>query len=150
MENKNEVPLHLKQLENQTKHVKLWIFRYRKRWHGPPREEREISEASLTVPEMKKNTAEIKSRLEPTDEASQVVLGVKNPPADAGDTRYLDLIPGSGRPTGGGHDHPLQYSCLENPMDREAWQATVHGAAKSWTRLTRLSVHACKAYRGKD
>ena len=150
MENKNEVPLHLKQLENQTKHVKLWIFRYRKRRHGPPWEEREVSEASLTVPELKKNTAEIKSRLEPTDEASQVVLGVKNPPADAGDTRYLDLIPGSGRPPGGGHGHPLQYSCLENPMDREAWRATVHGAAKSWTPLTRLSVHACKAYRGKD
>ena len=45
------------------------------------------------------------------------------------------------RALGGGHDHPLQYSCLENPMDRAAWQATVHGVAKSWTRLKRLSIH---------
>ena len=43
---------------------------------------------------------------------------------------------------GGGHGHPLQYSCLENPMDRGAWQATVHGVAKSWTRLKQLSTHA--------
>ena len=45
-------------------------------------------------------------------------------------------IPGSGRSPGEGNGNPLQYSCLENPMDREAWQATVHGVAKSWTRLT--------------
>ena len=51
---------------------------------------------------------------------------------DAGDP---DLIPGLGRSPGGGHDHPLQYSCLENPGDRGAWRATAHGAAKSWTRL---------------
>ena len=43
------------------------------------------------------------------------------------------LIPGSGRSPGGGHGHPLQYSCLENPVDRGAWQTTVHGVAKSWT-----------------
>jgi len=42
-------------------------------------------------------------------------------------------IPGSGRSPGEGNDNPLQYSCLENPMDRGAWQATVHGVAKSWT-----------------
>ena len=42
-------------------------------------------------------------------------------------------IPGSGRPPGGGNDNPLQYSCLENPMDRGAWQASVHGVVKSWT-----------------
>ena len=45
-------------------------------------------------------------------------------------------IPGSGRSPGGGSGNPLQYSCLENPMDREAWWATVHGVAKIWTRLT--------------
>jgi len=45
---------------------------------------------------------------------------VKNPPANAGDPR--DLIPGLGRSPGGGHGNPLQYSCLENPMDRRAWQ----------------------------
>ena len=49
---------------------------------------------------------------------------VKNSPVSAGDT---GLIPGSGRPLGGRHDNPLQYSCLENPMDRGAWQAEVHG-----------------------
>ena len=44
-------------------------------------------------------------------------------------------IPRSGRSPGGGHGHPLQYSCLENPVDRGAWQATVHRVTKSWTRL---------------
>ena len=52
---------------------------------------------------------------------------------DAGDQ---DLIPGSGRSAGEGNGNPLQYSCLENPMDIEAWRATVHGVAKSWTRLS--------------
>jgi len=57
------------------------------------------------------------------------MLVVKNLPANAGDIRDLGLIPGSGRSPGGGHGNPLQYSCLENPMDRKAWQAMVHGAA---------------------
>ena len=61
---------------------------------------------------------------------------VKNPPANAGDTRDAGLIPGSGRFPGGGHGNPLQYSCLENPMDRRAWRATVHGVAKNWTRMS--------------
>ena len=47
----------------------------------------------------------------------------------------MDLIPGWGRSPGGGHSNPFQYSCLENPMDRGAWWATVHGVTKSWTRL---------------
>ena len=50
-----------------------------------------------------------------------------------GDSRDTGLIPGSGRSPGGGHGNPLQYSCLENPMDRGAWWATVHGVAKSRT-----------------
>ena len=53
--------------------------------------------------------------------------------ASAGDTRDMGLIPGSGRSPKGGHGNPLQYSCLGNPMDRGAWQATVHSIAKSWT-----------------
>ena len=53
---------------------------------------------------------------------------VKNPPAKAGDTGDTGSIPGSGRCPGGGHGNPLQYSCLENPMDRESWWATVRGA----------------------
>ena len=56
---------------------------------------------------------------------SRVTLVVKNPPANAGDLRDAGSIPGSGRSLGGGHDNPLQYSCLENPMDREAWWAMV-------------------------
>ena len=52
--------------------------------------------------------------------ASQVMLVVKNPPANAGDIRDLGLIPGLGRSFGGGHGGPLQYSCLENPVDRGA------------------------------
>ena len=65
--------------------------------------------------------------------ASQVVLVVKNPPANAGDIRDIDSIPGLGRSLGGWPVNPLQYSCLENPMDRGAWRATVHGVAKNWT-----------------
>ena len=55
---------------------------------------------------------------------------VKNPLANAGDIRDADLIPGSGRSPGGDHGDPLQYSCLENPMDRGSWWATVHGVTE--------------------
>ena len=55
---------------------------------------------------------------------------VKNPPADAGDKGDVGLIPGLGRSPGGQHSSSLQYSCLENPMDRGAWWATVHRAAE--------------------
>ena len=58
---------------------------------------------------------------------------VKNPPVNAGDVRDASLIPGLERSSGGGHGIPLQYSCLENPMDRGAWLVTVHGIAKSRT-----------------
>ena len=67
---------------------------------------------------------------------------VKNLPTNAGDIRDVGSIPGSGRSPGKGNGNPLQYSCLENPMDRGAWWATVHGVAKSWTRLKQLSTHA--------
>ena len=60
-------------------------------------------------------------------EASQVALVVKNPPANVGDARHAGLIPGLGRSPGGGNGTPLQYSCLENCMDKEAWQPTAHG-----------------------
>ena len=58
---------------------------------------------------------------------------VKNLPAKAEDIRGMGSIPGLGRSPGGGNGNPLQYSCLENPMDRGAWWATVHGVAKSQT-----------------
>ena len=58
---------------------------------------------------------------------------VKNLPTNAGDIRDSGSIPGWGRSPGGGHGNPLQYSCLENPMDRGAWRATVPGVTKSRT-----------------
>ena len=66
----------------------------------------------------------------------QVVSVVKNLPAIVGDTRDMGSIPGSGRSPRGGNGNPLQYSCLENPMDRGAWWATIHGATKSRTWLS--------------
>ena len=68
-------------------------------------------------------------------EASQVVLVVKNLPANAGDVRNVGSLPGLGRSSGGRHDSPLQYSCLENPMNRGAWWTIVHGVAMSQIRL---------------
>ena len=66
--------------------------------------------------------------------ASQVVLVVKNLPASAGDIkRQGTSISGPEKSPKGRHGHPLQYSCLGNPLDRGAWQATVHRVAKSWT-----------------
>lgn len=59
---------------------------------------------------------------------------VKNLPASAGDVMDAGLIPGLGRPPGGGHGNPLQCSCLESPMDRGDWWATVHRVTKSQTR----------------
>ena len=62
-------------------------------------------------------------------------LVVKNPPANTGNIRDMSLVPGSGRSPGRGHGNPLQDSCLENPMDRGAWWAAVHGITKSQTQL---------------
>ena len=69
--------------------------------------------------------------------ASQVV---KNLPTNAGDLREMGSIPESGRAPGEGNGNPLQFSCLENPMDWGAWQATVHRVTQSWTRLMWLST----------
>ena len=73
--------------------------------------------------------------------AFQVALVVKNPPANAGDTRDLGLIPESGRSPTEGNVYPLQYSCLENPMDRGVHGITVHGVTKSWTQLSTQCVY---------
>ena len=63
--------------------------------------------------------------------ASRVALVVKNPPANAGDIRDTGSIPGLGLSPGDGQPNPLRYSCLENPMDRRAWQAAVHRVAEA-------------------
>ena len=60
-----------------------------------------------------------------------MALVIKSPPATEGDVRDMGLIPGSGRFPGKGHGNPIQYSCLENPMDRGAWRATVRSIAES-------------------
>ena len=59
-----------------------------------------------------------------------MALLAQNPPASAGDIRDVGSVPGSGRSLGGGHGNPLQYSCLENPMDRGAWRATSTGSQR--------------------
>ena len=64
------------------------------------------------------------------------MLVVKNPPASVGDAGDLGSVSGLGRSSGEENGNPLQLSCLENPMDRGAWWATVHGFAKSWTQLS--------------
>ena len=77
---------------------------------------------------------------------------IKNPPVNAGDAGDVGSMPGSGRFPGGGNGNPLQYSCLGNPMDRGAWQATVHGVAKHQMHLS-TSAQAfpeTKGMRGKD
>ena len=66
---------------------------------------------------------------------------VKNSPASAGDLRDTGLIPGLGRSPGVRNCSPLQYSCLENAIDRGAWQAIVHGVSKSQTQLEQLNTH---------
>ena len=69
---------------------------------------------------------------------------VKNLPANAGDAEDVGLIPGLQRSPGGRHGNPLQYSCLENPMDRGAWQATVLRVARELDTSSQLSMHRNK------
>ena len=64
---------------------------------------------------------------------------------NAGDNRDMGSIPGLGGSPGGGHGKPLQYSCLENPMNRGAWQVTVHWVAKSWTKMKLPSTHVSQS-----
>ena len=73
-----------------------------------------------------------------------MALAVKNPHVNAGDSGDSGLIPGSGRSPGDGNGNPLQYSCLENPMDREAWRATFQKVRELdvTEAMKRLSVHA--------
>ena len=68
--------------------------------------------------------------------ASHIAQLLKNPPGNAGEARNAGLIPGSGRSPGVGNGNPLQYSCLQNSLDRGAWWATVHEVTKSWKELS--------------
>ena len=74
-----------------------------------------------------------------------MALVVKNPPVNVGDVRDVGSIPGLGSYPGEGHGNPLQYSCIDNLVDRGAWQATVHRVAQSWTRLKQLSMQSNNA-----
>ena len=78
-----------------------------------------------------------RSWLFPFHTSGKVALVVKNPPTNAGDIREAGSIPGLGRSPGGGNVNPLQYSCLENPMNTGAWQAMVHMVTKSTQDVTR-------------
>ena len=71
---------------------------------------------------------------------------VKNLLANTGDTGDMGEIPGSGRSPGERHGNPLQCSCLENPMDRGTWRATVHRVSKKQTQLKQLSMNPCSVY----
>ena len=73
---------------------------------------------------------------------SQLVLVVKNLPANSGDIRDVGLIHGLGRSPGGGHGNPFQYSCLENPMDRGGWQVMVYAELDT----TEATWHACNTF----
>ena len=74
-------------------------------------------------------------------QAFWLVIVIKNPPANAGDARDASSIPGLGRSPGEGIGNPLRYSCLENPMDRDAWRATVHRVTKCLIQLNQPSTH---------
>ena len=74
-------------------------------------------------------------------QCSVMALVVKNLPPRARDVRDVGSIPGLGRSPGRGHGNPLQYSCLENSMDRGAWQAAVDSVTKSWTDATEVAWH---------
>ena len=89
----------------------------------------------MSLPKKKSYFMSITTSILDQDRASQMALVVKNPPAKAGDIRSSGLIPGLRRSLGEGNGNRLQDSCLEDPMDKEAWQATVHGVPKSQTQL---------------
>ena len=83
----------------------------------------------------------VKPLLLPSNSETQAAVVVKNLPANARDVRNAGSVPGLRRSPGEGNGSPLQYSRLENPMDRGAWWATVHRVTKSWTRLKWFSIH---------
>ena len=79
-----------------------------------------------------------------------MVLAFKNQPANAGDVRDMGLIPELERSPGVGNSNPLQYSCLENLMDRGVWWPTVHGVAKSWNTVEHMNTNKPKKATWRD
>ena len=85
------------------------------------------------------------------EDVIKIVRRAQNPPANSGNAADMGLIPALGRSSGIGNGNPLQYSCLENSLDRGAWWATVHGATKNWTQLsTHTQTHREKAKAMKE
>ena len=120
-----KLPKELEEWTSQAQHG-LWSSRASSPWWLP------TSGGSVAATTAKSSPSYNLTRSLPR--ASQVVAVVKNPPASAGDIRDVGSFPESGRSPGGGHGNPLQYSCLENPMDRGAWWAIVHGVTSSQTQ----------------
>ena len=96
----------------------------------------ELSELSLMVTPRVFEIHEVITRRQRRQQGFPDGSADKKSACNEGDTGDTSPIPVLGRPPGEGNGNPLQYSCLGNPMHREAWQATVHGVAKSWTRLS--------------
>ena len=107
-------------------------------WNSPGKNTGMGSHSLLHGSFWPRNWTQVSCRWTP---ASQVALVEKDLPANAGDVKDSGLIPGSGISPGGGHGNPLQYSYLENTIDRGAWRAIVHRVAKSQTQLKQLSTH---------
>ena len=95
----------------------------------------EMVKCLSTTPKVRMAWILLKWLLRAPDGAFQVTLTVKNPPNNTGDIRDVDSISGFGKILGRGHINPLQYYCLEYPMDRGAWWATVHRVSENQTRL---------------
>ena len=114
--------------------VPIWKERFQQRLQGQP-----VSTPSTQALSKSHLINITKDTITPPIQAALVALIVKNLPANAWATGDISLIPGSGRFPGGGHGNPLQYSSLENPMDRGAWRAPVHGATE-WDTTEQLST----------
>ena len=105
--------------------LKMWVFNWWEEWCQ-----------NLTLEHVKITMGTTTTKNEICDSHSRGFLVVKNLPANPGDVKDVDSIPGSGRSSEGEHGNLLQYSCLENPMDRGAWHATIHGITKSFSGLS--------------
>ena len=117
-----------------------------------PKRSWEITEAGSTTKQHGQTFLWNTVYLRGSEWTSQVALVVKNLPANAGDRRDLDLIPGSGRSSGEGNGNPLQYSCRGNPVDRRAWWASLgsHRVKHKWSHLARRMSRDSKARKSQN